>query len=236
MQDFAHIRALAFDVGGSVFDWKSAAIGQVRALAAARGVEIDAEAFALAWRMRMFRLLADVRSGARPRANADELHRQALLDIGADHAQLALTDDDRDALVELWHHLDVWPDFPDALARLRRRRHAVVLSVLSWSILVDSSRHCGLHWDGILSCEFLPCYKPDPGAYLACASLLRMQPREVMMVAVHPADLAAAQRAGLATAFVQPKPGSDEPGNRGQTDSFDIRAADYPHLAEQLGC
>jgi len=52
------------------------------------------------------------------------------------------------------------------------------------------------------------------------------------MVAVHPPDLLAAQRAGLKTAYVLPK--LDEMGSQGETSSFDIFADNYRHLAQLL--
>ena len=229
---FQSVKALTFDVGGSVFDWQTGVRDAVRALAGERNVEVDDHAFAIEWRVRMFQLLAQVRSGELPWLNADDLHRRALDDLAPNYEQLALTPAERDELTLVWHRLDVWPDFPDALVELRRHYAVVILSVLSWSILVDSSRHAGLSWDGLLSCEFLGHYKPDKEAYLAGARLLRAAPDEVMMVAVHPGDLRAAQNAGFRAAYVAPK--LDEPGSRGDTDGFDIIAEDYGDLVRQI--
>ena len=46
------IKALTFDVGGSIFDWQTATRTAIRELAAARSAEIDVKAFAFAWRRR----------------------------------------------------------------------------------------------------------------------------------------------------------------------------------------
>ncbi len=236
--DRSQIRALTFDVGGTVFDWHHTIRDEVRALAAARGVAdaVDPTRFANDWRRRMFELLGRVRSGDLPWMNADALHRMALDDVAPQHAMLALTAGDRDDLNRVWHRLNAWPDAADAIAALRSRYTVVVLTVLSWSIAVDSSKAAGVGWDGILSCEFLGHYKPDAAAYHAGVAALGIRPEQAMMVAAHPSDLRAAMAAGLRSAFV-PRPGERGEGNDGDLSpqpDFDVNAVDFPDLARQL--
>ncbi len=226
------IKALAFDVGGSIFDWQTATRSAVRSLAAERGVEVDDRAFAFTWRRRMFDQLTEVRAGKRPWQNADQLHRAVLDELAEQHPALQLSAADRDELNRVWHRLGVWEDVAESLAKLRERYVVSTLTVLSLSIVVDSSKHAGIDWDAYLSCEFLGVYKPEARAYRYAAELLGAKPEETMMVAVHPPDLAAAQAAGLRTAYVKPK--LEEAGSRGETGGFDIRAADYRDLARQL--
>lgn len=229
------VRALTFDVGGTVFDWQGATQRAVRALAEDRGVDdLDVDAFCLRWRGDMFRRLAEVRSGELPWANADELHRAVLDPLGDDHPALGLTDADKDALTAVWHSMDAWPDFGPALPRLRSRFTVVVLTVLSWSIAVDCSKRNDLWWDGILSCEMLGAYKPDPEAYQRGAELLGCEPDEVMMVASHPGDLRAAMAVGFRTAYVLPR--HDEPGgfDDGNPYDFDVVVEDFTALADRL--
>ena len=226
------IKALTFDVGGSIFDWQTATRQAVQALADARGVAVDDAGFTMTWRRRMFEELSRVRSGELPWQNADQLHRAVLDELADAHPQLELSEADRDELNRAWHRMGVWDDVPAALEQLREHYIVSTLTVLSLSIVVDSSRHAGIDWDAYLSCEFLGAYKPDPSVYLTAARLLGAQPDEVMMVAVHPGDLLAAQRAGLKTAYVKPK--LWEPGAEGPTDVFDMSADDYGALARRL--
>ena len=219
-------------MGGSIFDWQTATRQAVRALADARGATVDDAGFAMTWRRRMFEQLARVRSGELPWQNADQLHRAVLDELADAHPQLELSEADRDELNRAWHRMGVWDDVPDALGKLREHYIVSILTVLSLSIVVDSSRHAGIDWDAYLSCEFLGVYKPAPAAYRKAARLLGARPDEVMMVAVHPGDLLAAQRAGLKTAYVKPK--LWEPGADGPVDSFDISADDYGAVARQL--
>lgn len=226
------VRALAFDVGGSVFDWQTAVRRDVRALAEKHGADIDDHEFAHTWRRRMFEMVAEVRHGDREWCNADDLHRAALDELVPLFKGFDLSPSEKDDLTMTWHALHVWPDFPEALVRLRERYKVVVLSVLSYSILVDSSKHAGISWDGLLSCEFLGSYKPSAKAYQRCASLIRCAPNEVMMVATHPPDLAAAARAGMRTGHVMPK--AEEAGSTGDTSAFDVLARDYTDFADQM--
>ena len=70
------------------------------------------------------------------------------------------------------------------------------------------------------------------------ADILGLQPGEVCLVAAHNNDLAAARACGLKTAFV-PRPLEHGPGQ--VTDlkpegPWDVVAADFPDLADRLGC
>lgn len=233
--DALSVRALAFDVGGTVFDWQSPIRREVGALAQPRNVALDPARFALEWRAGMFELLAAVRNGSLPRMNSDRIHRLALDGLADRYPALALTPVERDDLALVWHRLDTWPEVPAALERLRGRHQAVVLTLLSFASVIACSRRSGLVWDGIVSCEFLTHDKPAPEAYLACARLLGLAPEEIAMVASHPADLAAARRVGFRTIFVEPRLGEPDLGfGRPSDDRFDMVAADFTSLADQL--
>ena len=234
--DLSNIRALAWDVGGTVFDWHHTIRDEVAAIADAQGVELNAAEFTNMWRFTMFRRLTLVRRGELPWLNADQLHRRVLDEVLEAYPQLQLNLAERDELNTVWHRLRAWPDAPAALEALRSRYTVTVLTVMSWSIAVDCSKHNGIAWDGILSCEFLHHYKPEPEAYRAAARLLNLRPDQVMMCAAHKGDLSAAARAGMTTAYV-PVRGERGAGNDPDLSpdpSFTINAADYPDLTRQL--
>ena len=238
MTDLSKIKALTFDVGGTVFDWRGAIQKEVARLAAEQDAEVDVTQFATDWRRWMFVELARVRSGELSWRNADEIHRSVLDDVLRKHSALELSASERDRLNEVWHRLSAWPDAADAIERLRSRYTSVVLTVLSYSIAVDCSRHNGIDWDGILSCEFLGHYKTDSEAYLTALKLLRIAPSEAMMVAAHRGDLQGAKAAGLHTAYVHREGESDVFPGTSDTESasaeFDVVAVDFPDLADKL--
>ena len=154
------------------------------------------------------------------------------------HSTLSLSESERDNLNDVWHRLSSWPDAADAIQKLRGRYTTVVLTVLSWSIVVDCSKHNAIDWDGILSCEFLGHYKTDAEAYLTALRLLRAEPSQAMMVAAHTGDLRGAKAAGLHTAYVHREGESDVFPRSSDTASaaseFDVVAIDFPDLADKL--
>ena len=226
------IRVLTFDVGGSVFDWQTSTRAAVHELATERQADVDVPEFCFAWRRGMFERLTLVRKGELSWRNADQLHIEVLEALTEEYPQLELNAEDREKLNEAWHRMGVWPDVPEALKRLRERYIVAILTVLSTSIVVDSSKYAGIDWDAYLSCEFLGVYKPEAEAYQKAARLFRVKPSQTLMVACHPPDLAAAQRAGLKTAYVKPKVW--EMGSEGDFSGFDIIADNYTDLADQL--
>ena len=99
------------------------------------------------------------------------------------------------------------------------------------------ARHAGLPWDCVLSAELFRKYKPDPDVYRGAADLLGVAPGELLMVAAHPSDLAAADSAGLKTAYVD-RPLERGPGGPRQSTfghHFDWVASDLLDLAAKLG-
>jgi 2-haloacid dehalogenase len=232
------VKALAFDVGGSVFDWKGSVIKNLKTIVTSKGVEIDFEAFAMGWRLLKLQTLAKVKNGSIPRINADEILKQTLDELLLDFPDLNLSESEKIDLHNAWHTMPVWDEFPDALERLKSKYYVFVLTILSMSIAVDSSKFNGITWDAVISCEFLSHYKTDPGAYIQGTSLLNFKPSEVMMVAVHPADLTAAKNVGMKTGFVEPK--GNEPDIPGLTgvepdyDQYDVCAKTFQELADKI--
>lgn len=230
-----NVKALFFDVGGTVFDWKNTARANIETLAAAHDAAIDGDAFAHDWRRTMFAIHTEVRQGNLPWLNADEMHLRALDEMTPRYPLLHRIDRE-EFVTATWHHLQAFPDAAQAIARLRRKFTVVVLTILNWQSVVSSSKIAGVQWDGILSCEFLGYYKPSLEAYRKGVALLGLRPDEAMMVAAHEGDLAAAQTAGLHTAYVKvPEPDSAAAGfGEGKEATFDIVAENFDALCEQL--
>jgi 2-haloacid dehalogenase len=230
-------KALAFDVGGSVFDWKGAIKDALEVVAAGQGIEIDPESFAMEWRKHLFLVLMEVRSGKLAHMNVDAVLPVALQRIAPQFPQLELNEAATRQLLRAWHSMQAWEDFPPALARLKEKYVVMVLSILSFSIVTDSSKASGITWDGVISCEFLNHYKPEPGAYIEGCALMGFKPEEVCLVAVHPSDLAAAKAAGMGMAYSAPQ--LNEPDVPGQSlgelpapEEYDYYAESFEELAQ----
>jgi 2-haloacid dehalogenase len=232
------VRALVFDVFGTVVDWRSAIVRDGRALTAAKGLAVDWEAFADAWRAGYQPAMQRVRGGEVGWTTIDRLHREILDALLPRFGLSGLDERERDALNRVWHRLDPWPDAVAGLARLKRSFTIATLSNGNVSLLVDMAKRAGLPWDTVLSAELFGHYKPDREVYLGAARVLDVASAELLMVAAHPSDLAAAARAGLRTAYV-PRPLEYGPG-RGLREApgdqtLDVVAADFGVLADRLG-
>jgi 2-haloacid dehalogenase len=232
------VRALVFDVFGTVVDWRSSIIREGELLGAAKGLQVDWPAFADAWRAGYRPAMDRVAGGEHGWANIDALHREILDSLITRFGIVGLTDEETDRFNRAWHRLMPWPDSVPGLNRLRSRYVISTLSNGNISLLVDMAKHAGLPWDCVLSGELIGKYKPDPEVYRMAARLLGVKTDEAMLVAAHPQDLQGAQRAGLKSAYV-PRPlehGPDRPPAPPTKHPFDIVAADFIDLATRLGC
>lgn len=223
------VRALAFDVFGTLVDWRAGIAGAFRA----RGTPGDPEELADAWRERYVPIMLEVNAGRRPWGNFDDLHLATLDDLLKERG-LAVSDEDRRGLVNAWHRLEPWPDVRGGLALLHGRFVTTALSNGHIALLVDLTRHGDLRLDCLLSAELAHAYKPAPDVYLTAARLLCLDPSEVMMVAAHPGDLKGARRAGLQSAFIE-RPVEYGPGSPARADpDADISVGDLQELAAWL--
>src|SRR6195952_2729192 len=230
-------RALAFDVFGTVVDWRSSIIGELEMFGEAHGLAENWPAFADEWRAGYSPAMDRVRRGELPWLRIDALHR-LVLDELLDRAGIDTVPDEDIAELNLaWHRLDPWPDTVEGLTLLKRRFTITTLSNGNVSLLTNMAKRAGLPWDCVISAELFRHYKPDPEAYLGCADLLGVRPEELMLAAAHPSDLRAARAVGLATAYVA-RPLEYGPGKRADRlddGEFDVTAADFADLADQLG-
>jgi 2-haloacid dehalogenase len=223
------VRALVFDVFGTLVDWRS---GVAAAFRASR-VTGEPEELADAWRARYRPILDEVNDGARPWGTFDDLHLVTLEDLLTERG-IDLPVEARRRLVGAWHRLNPWPDVRTGLEALRRRRVTSTLSNGHVALLVDLARHGDLRFDCVLSAELAHAYKPAPEAYLIAARLLGVEPAELMLIAAHPWDLEGARAAGLQTAFVD-RPLEYGPGSPAREDpDADQSVGDLHELAQRL--
>jgi 2-haloacid dehalogenase len=227
-------RVLAFDVFGTVVDWHSGITHAVKALRPG----VNGDEFALAWRAGYQPAMRRVHSGELGWTLIDDLHRMILDGILEQFGLTDLTEAQKQHLNEAWHRLDPWADVVAGLTRLKTRHTICTLSNGNIGLLTNMAKRARLPWDCILSAEVFRAYKPDPATYLGVAKVFDIAPAEVMLVAAHQDDLAAARACGLQTAYIErpaefgaarPKDVSPDPANT-------WHAADLLALADQLGC
>ena len=231
------VRALTFDVFGTVVDWRGSIIREGQLLAARKGYNVDWARFADSWRSGYGPAMNKVRSGELPWTKIDDLHRMILDGLVDEYSLSGMSEAELVHFNEAWHRLSPWPDTVSGLNKLKSKYVITTLSNGNVSLLTHMAKNGGLPWDAILSAELSGHYKPDPEAYLKAADLLSLKPEQVMMVAAHPGDLRAAARTGLKTAYViRPlERGPGRPVNRNPDGEFDYTAEDFNDLARQLG-
>jgi 2-haloacid dehalogenase len=233
----ANVKALTFDVFGTVVDWRSSIIREGQLLSAAKGFDVDWPEFADHWRSGYGPAMNKVRTGELPWTKIDDLHRLILDELVVEFGIDGLSEAEMDHFNKAWHRLSPWADTVAGLNRLKTKFVITTLSNGNVSLLTNMAKNAGMPWDAVLSAELSGHYKPDPEAYLKAADLLSLRPDEVMMVAAHPGDLRAAARTGLRTAYViRPlERGPGRPVNMNPDGEFDFTATDFLDLARQLG-
>ena len=231
----SEIKALTFDVFGTVVDWYSSIVAEGEEFGDTHGIDIDWAGFALKWRAGYGPAMDKVRRGELPWQNIDALHRRILDGLLDTFEIVSLSEAEKDHLNRVWHRLKPWPDAISGLERLRKRYIVATLSNGNIALLTNMAKFAGLPWDCILSAELTHHYKPDPEVYQTAADLLGLSPNEVMMVAAHPGDLRAAQAVGFQTALV-PRPLEYGPGSVQEVTAHpsDLVARDFNALANTL--
>jgi len=234
---FGTVKALGFDTFGTVVDWRTSVAREIEAVGKRKGLSVDGAKFADAWRAGYRPSMDRVRKGELPWTNLDKLHRMILDRILIDFKITGLSEAETDALNRAWHRLQPWPDAVAGLTRLKKKFIIAPCSNGNVSLMTDLAKHSGLPWDLILGAELAHHYKPDREVYLTAADLLDLKPAEVMMIAAHLGDLAAAKGVGLRTGFVT-RPleyGPDGKPDLKPNGSVDVAAKDFLDLAGQLG-
>lgn len=232
------IKALVFDVFGTVVDWRNSVAREVDAMARAKGWGIDAFAFADRWRALYQPSMDPVRRGEKPYVRLDDLHRESLVALIAEFGLDPLPTDELEHLNRVWHRLDPWPDSVPGLVRLKKRFTLATMSNGNVSLMLNMAKRAGLPWDMILGAEPAQNYKPVPKVYLTGADWLGLEPSEILMTAAHNADLRAARALGFRTAFIlrRDEYGPGQSKDLRSEEDWDQVVNSMEELADRLGC
>jgi 2-haloacid dehalogenase len=240
MLDPSSIKALTFDVFGTVVDWRGSIARDLGKFFAARTprVERDWAKVADAWRGKYQPAMERVRSGGRGFVKLDVLHRENLEEVLKEFAIEGLSEAECQHVNRVWHRLDPWPDSIAGMTRLRRRYALASLSNGNVALIVAMAKRAGIPWDAVLGAETARAYKPQPEAYLRAAEMLSLAPAQCLMVAAHNADLLAAATCGFRTAFIR-RPleyGPVKTRDLAAEPGIDLDCADMNDLASRLSC
>ncbi len=232
------IKAIVFDVFGTVVDWRTSIIREGRELGERKDINADWEAFADAWRGKYQPSMERVRKGERPWTKLDDLHRESLLELLKEFKIKSLDKNEIEDFNKAWHRLDPWPDTVEGLTRLKSKYVIATLSNGNVALLTNMAKRAGLPWDAILGAEPAQAYKPTPESYVRTADFLGLPTEQMMLCAAHNDDLMAARSHGYRTAFVR-RP--DEYGPNQKKDlkaehDFDVVGETIVGIAVKLSC
>ncbi len=238
------VKALLFDVFGTVVDWRTGIAREVESVAKKNDISLDPFDFADAWRAEYQPAMEEIRKGRRSFTILDTLHMENLKKIASKFNLHNISDEDFKMLVKAWHRLPGWPDSTEGLNALKKKYILATQSNGNIALIVNMAKFSNLNWDVVLGAEVIGHYKPDPEAYLKACSALDLKTEECLMVAAHNDDLKAASLQGMKTAYVH------RPFEYGKEKLFDIAkvndykgdrvwdivSIDLNDLAKQLGC
>jgi 2-haloacid dehalogenase len=235
-KNLSQVKAMTFDVFGTVVDWRSSIAREIQNLGQEKGFDLDWNSFADEWRSGYAPSMNKVRNGEMPWTKIDTLHRMILDELLSEHKISNLSEEEIDSLNRAWHRLDPWPDSVEGLTLLKKNYIISSLSNGNVALLVNMAKYGGLPWDAVLSAEISKHYKPDPESYLSTGEYLGLPINQVMMVAAHKNDLKSAKSNGMMTGYV---PRAKEHGENtvvdyAEEDYIDIMADDFIDLSKKM--
>jgi 2-haloacid dehalogenase len=235
--DPASIKALTFDMQGSLLDFYSTIADAGTRLTGSRGIHVDWTELLDRWRKAYRVQLNEILAGTMAWKSTDSIYRGTLDGIlgeaGWGHL---LSSEDRDELSAAWSKLKPWPDTLPGLMQLCQRFKLSTLSNGSMASIINIVKTHDLPFDCVLTAELVDSSKPDPRVYALAQKSLGVRADEILMVACHKYDLAAAKKCGFKVAFIA-RP--FEFGPKGKADVgtetyFDVQASSLTDLAKLL--
>jgi 2-haloacid dehalogenase len=234
--DNQKVKALVFDVFGTVVDWRGSMIAEGMTWGKAKGLNVDWAKFTDAWHNGYPAAMEKVRKGEIPWTRLDDLLRIILDDLLKEFNITGISEEEKIRWTHVWRRFKPWPDSVEGLTRLKKKYVIAPLSNGNVALAANLAKFGGLPWDAILGAELVKHYKPDPEVYLSAPYFLDLKPEEVMMCAAHVYDLQAARCHGLRTGFIyRPAEYGRGPADNASPGDFDIVAPSLVGLAQQLG-
>ena len=236
MKTIQDVKAIFFDVFGTVFDWHKSIYLETKTFTSQNRLSFDEFEFTDKWRAGFRTLQSKIATGKRNYLSMDDIHMEVLNEL---LEELKIRHINKDKLIQFnqsWHRLIPWGDSLPGLADLKENHIISALSNGNLSMLVKLSKNSKIPWDSILSTEFFGTYKPDPKVYLGAIKMLDVLPKESMMVASHAYDLDGAKRAGMKTCYVH-RPnefGTGKSEDYGDLSRFDIVVDSFEYISQHL--
>ena len=232
MDALSLVHTLTFDAFGTILDLGGSHAPRLGEFLKAKGSEMTAAELWDRWRNRQrLQQYEDNQFYTGHFGYLDSSRRALIYTLRA--AKLPFDDADIRRIMEGWHELNPFPDAVPGLDRLRTKFKLVVLSNGERDYLAQVVKNrIRFEFDGVISVEDVGVFKPSPQVYRYAGRVLQAEPCELMMVSAHSFDAVGARASGYRAAYVNryDLPYDETPYQ------FDIKARDFLHLADKLGC
>jgi 2-haloacid dehalogenase len=223
-------KALAFDVFGTVVNWRKTVTSTLihsaadKTSSSSRSADLSPEVrvqlskltdqdwsqFAQEWRDSYKKFVKEFVPGETEWRDIDTHHHLSLIDLLKKWKLEGLyTEEEVEDLSLVWHYLEPWKDSSAGLQKLGTKFITSTLSNGNLSLLEDLDKHGNLGFKKLQSSADFKAYKPHPRVYKGAAKALGLEPEEVAMVAAHLSDLKAARGCGFKTIYVERKDEED---------------------------
>jgi 2-haloacid dehalogenase len=199
---------LTFDCYGTLIDWESGILNELKPWTTSHGIEVSDDALLEAFGD------AEARS---ERETPTRLYPQILenvLERLAAHWSVTLREGDARAFGESVVRWPAFPDSPAALQYLKQHYKLVILSNVDHASFARSNERLGVTFDRVITAEDIGSYKPDVRNFRhAIADLkqtLGVEPSQVLHTAqsvFH--DIVPAKSIGLATMWINRRRGRE---------------------------
>jgi 2-haloacid dehalogenase len=202
MAGLAQVRALTFDLFGTILDLGGSLTPPLRGFLAGKGAAVSAEQLWEQWRSRQrleqFQdsLMMLGHSGYLETARRAFVYVLRLNRIEAGPAEVA-------EFMKAWRDLSPFADVTPALTRLKPRYQLVVLSNGEPDFL-DHLVKQRVRWefDTVISVSPIGAFKPHPAVYRRGAAVLGLEVGECLMVSSNSFDVVGARACGMRGAYV----------------------------------
>lgn len=194
--DFSRFTTISFDCYGTLIDWESGILPVLRAVLANHGQSLPDTA--------ILELYGEFEAEAESGSYQSYRHvLQAVVRAFADRLNFEASSTEIHSLHE---SVRAWPPFPDtvpALRELRKRYKLAVISNIDDDLFVETRKHLGVEFDGVITAEQARSYKPSLNNFQMALRTLAISPDRLLHAGqsiYH--DVVPARSLGISTVWV----------------------------------
>ena len=202
MNDASSVKALTFDLFGTVLDLGTSLEQPIASFLEDTGANVSSEQFWVDWRIRQ--RLEQYRDTIMMLGHSGYLAtvNRSMRYVAAAH-KVEANDTDFERLMSAWWQLSPFPDALPALHRLSSEYKLFILSNGDPEYLQHlANQRVNFGFDDIFSVTTVGAFKPHPAVYRRAAKQFGMEMHECLMVSSNSFDVIGARACGMRAAYV----------------------------------